>query len=97
MAEMNSAKRQRIVSFRVTEQEYASLQKASESCGASSISEYARTVACNGGVLQVQATSVDLGGQVQVLRSRVDQLFGLVTLLAQRFQTENSHNGSCPA
>lgn len=63
-------KRQRIVSFRVSEAEYESLRAASEIEGAHSISEYARRTAC--------ATLVSEPGDVRLaihtLGSRLDEL-----------------------
>lgn len=38
--------RSRIVSFRLSEEEYDSLLSATETCGARSVSEFTRSVAC---------------------------------------------------
>ena len=74
-------KRERIVSFRVSEDEYESLRAASESEGAHSISEYARRAACT--KLHI-ADGPDVRQAVHQLRSRVDQLQDEMHRIARR-------------
>jgi hypothetical protein len=64
-------KRERIVSFRVSDDEYESLRSASEKEGAHSISEYARRAAC---AKQSNSAFPDLQDSVKHLHTRVDEL-----------------------
>ena len=73
-------KRNRIVSFRVSDQEFATLQHVSESHGARSISDYARVVACR--VLEEQCGKDALACQVRTLSNHVDELRREVSRLA---------------
>lgn len=61
-------KRTRIVSFRVSDEEYRKLQKLSRQKGAHSISDYARQLACS------TDGHNNLAAQVTDLYSRIDQI-----------------------
>ena len=65
-------KRCRIVSFRVSEEEFELLQRVSEAQGAHSISDYARVVACR----MDGASGIEniLTNQLQSLHGRVEEL-----------------------
>ncbi len=91
-------RRGRIVSFRVSEEEYLNLCRATESAGADSISEFARHVACNHSLIfstsNVSASSNGLVNgkitEVQVapaLLIEVTQLHKRVDELGQQVQT----------
>jgi len=74
-------KREKIVSFRVSEEEYESLRAASEVQGAHSISEYARRAACG---KEPPAPPADFRQVVENLRSRVDELQDQMRRMARR-------------
>jgi predicted DNA-binding protein len=72
-------KRNRIVSFRVSEDEYQTLQRVSEQQGAHSVSDYARYLACRG---FDRHKDHSLAAQLDHLSSRVDDLAHNVARLA---------------
>ena len=69
MAVLN--KRQKIVSFRVSEEEYENLRVASENHGAHSISDYARLAACRN--MRISEPP-DLRETINSLATRLDDL-----------------------
>lgn len=75
MAVLN--KRTRIVSFRVSEEEYSLLQRASLAEGARSISEYARKITC-----RVLPRRRSASTNLNALYARLDALEKQVRLLA---------------
>ncbi len=78
-------KRTRIVSFRVSDDEYRKLQKLSRQKGAHSISDYARQLACvaDGQHHQLPA----LAAQVTDLYTRIDQILTEIKNLTLSKQT----------
>jgi len=72
-------KRNRIVSFRVSDDEYQTLQRISEQQGAHSVSAYARYLACNS---FGRPSGISLTAQLELLTHRVDELDKTVARLA---------------
>ena len=77
----NTRRRERIVSFRVSEAEYESLRAASETDGANSISEYARRAACT---KPPAPETPEMRALLQNLYSRVDELQNEMQRLSTR-------------
>lgn len=73
-------KRNRTISFRVSEDEYEQLQRQSLEKGAHSVSEYARTLTCHSGMSgsHVEIEVRDLHGQVEELSRELLRLSRLL-------------------
>ena len=76
-------KRNRIISFRVSDEEFEILLQVSEAQGAHSISDYARLAACR--AIAESGAGATLAVQVEALESRVQQLSSQVERLSQLF------------
>ena len=77
-------RRSRIVSFRLSEEEYRSMMETCVNQGARSLSDYARMAACR----QAAVNGIQNGAQVELavdhLRVRVEELETLVRRLASK-------------
>jgi len=67
-------KRSRIISFRLSPEEYESLKSHSESNGSRSISEFTRSVACQTASKNNEVDTEKLGTVIENLHSAVDAL-----------------------
>lgn len=83
-------KRSRIVSFRLSDEEYDSLKNVTESRGARSVSEFTRSVACN---IDAQVPE-KLGDSLRMLNARMEQLVHQIETLAEALETKNAANST---
>jgi hypothetical protein len=67
-------KRSRIVSFRLSDEEYDSLKNVTTSRGARSVSEFTRSVACNINAMGNGGDPAKLEDSLRTLNSRVEEL-----------------------
>jgi uncharacterized protein (DUF1778 family) len=67
-------RRSRIISFRLSPEEYESLKKHSKSNGSRSISEFTRSVACRSADANKSADSEKLDNALESLNSAIDTL-----------------------
>lgn len=81
-------KRGRIVSFRVSEEEYQLLLEQSEKQGAHSVSEFARTLAFLSQSRNSPVTEVKALAQIHDLRERFEELSKQVADLRRRLDLE---------
>jgi hypothetical protein len=79
-------KRSRIVSFRLSDEEYDSLKNVTESRGARSVSEFTRSVACN---MEAQGPE-KLSDSLRMLNARMEQLVHQIETLAEALETKNA-------
>ena len=79
-------RRSRTVSFRLTDKEYESMMVGCLSRGSRSLSEFARTVACE------QANSPE-NLSIEVLKARVEELDRVVRNLNQKLNDPAGGNG----
>lgn len=77
---MSFVKRRRIVSIRVTEDEYHTLQAISQQHGANSVSEYLRRVIMNSEPFasEAKAGTREVTTEIDALKQKVDRLSQLV-------------------
>lgn len=79
---MGFRRRTRMISFRVSENEFEQLRNESESHGVGSVSDYARLNLCRGQHIEptdpLEARLHQLDGKVQTLSTRVERLVSLV-------------------
>ncbi len=80
-------KRERIVSFRVSEEEYQLLQELTAKQGAHSVSEFARTVAFLSQSRNSSVAEVKAQAQIHDLRDRFEELVSQVEDLRRRIES----------
>ena len=74
-------RRSKIVSFRLSDEEYNSLKNVTESRGARSVSEFTRSVACNAeaggnGAETIKVSLATLNDRVEALVHKIETLTG---------------------
>ena len=88
-------RRSRIVSFRLSDEEYDSLKNVSATRGARSVSEFTRSVACNPnshGPEKLEKTIRVLNERMAILDSRLQMLTEALQKKAPEENTENTGN-----
>lgn len=81
-------KRTRIISFRISEEEYETLQHISMLNGAHSVSDYARSVACRFITAQTTGEEPSLTFEIQALNRRIDEMYRHLMRLAQLVESD---------
>jgi predicted DNA-binding protein len=74
-------RRSRIVSFRLSDEEYDSLKNVSATCGARSVSEYTRSVACQADAAEfgkLDSAVANLNEAIQALDYYIQRLSEIV-------------------
>jgi hypothetical protein len=83
-------RRSRIVSFRLSDEEYDSLKSVTVSRGARSVSEFTRSVACNMGATGNGAEKIE--DSLRTLNDRMKALDRRIQMLTQVLEEKNSTN-----
>jgi hypothetical protein len=79
-------RRSKIVSFRLSDEEYKSLKNVTESRGARSVSEFTRSVACN----MESEEPEKLGDSLRVLNARMEALVHRIDALTGALEEKNA-------
>ncbi len=85
-------RRSRIVSFRLSDEEYKSLKNVTASRGARSVSEFTRSVACNVGTNG--NGSENLGDSLRTLNARMEALVHKIETLTEALEEKNATNST---
>jgi hypothetical protein len=83
-------RRSKIVSFRLSDEEYDSLKSVTASRGARSVSEFTRSVACNMGAGGNRAEKIE--DSLRILNDRMKSLDHRIQMLTQVLEEKNSTN-----
>jgi uncharacterized protein (DUF1778 family) len=83
-------KRSRIVSFRLSDEEYDSLKNVTATRGARSVSEFTRSVACNEGSSSEGSESI--GDSLRRFNVRMEELVHRLETLTEAIETKNATN-----
>jgi hypothetical protein len=83
-------RRSRIVSFRLSDEEFDSLKSVTASRGARSVSEFTRSVACNMGVGENGAEKIE--DSLRILNDRMKALDRRIQTLTQVLEEKNNTN-----
>lgn len=85
-------KRSRIVSFRLSDEEYNSLKNVTVSHGARSVSEFTRSVACTTGASGNGQDNI--GDSLRTLNVRMEALFHKLQTLTDALEEKNATNAA---
>ncbi|MBN1569600.1 MAG: hypothetical protein JXA73_17275 [Acidobacteria bacterium] len=84
---MTIKRRSRIVSFRLSDEEYDSLKNVTNSRGARSVSEFTRSVACN--MNTGDDGTGDIGDSLRMLNARMEALVHKIETLTEALEEKN--------
>ncbi len=82
-------RRSRIVSFRLSDDEYDSLKSVSANCGARSVSEFTRSVACK---INSDDEANKIEDSLRILNDKMEMLHHDIQLLAEELRVKDSKN-----
>ena len=83
-------RRSRTVSFRLSEEEYGSLKNVTTTCGARSVSEFTRSVACDIGADTKPDLDRKLAEIIHILNDRMGTLDHRLQMLTDALENKNS-------
>jgi hypothetical protein len=93
-------RRSRIVSFRLSDEEYNSLKNVSATCGARSVSEFTRSVACRNNAAenhdQNNRLEESIGEILRMLADRMEALDSRIQTLTDRIKNKNTSDAAEP-
>jgi HPt (histidine-containing phosphotransfer) domain-containing protein len=85
-------RRSRIVSFRLSDEEYKSLKSVSASCGARSVSEFTRSVACHVNAGGNGDAAERLEDSLRTLNEKMEMLDRRIQTLADELRDKSATN-----
>jgi hypothetical protein len=85
-------KRSRTVSFRLSDEEYRSLKSVSATCGARSVSEFTRSVACHMNASPNDDGVDKLKESLLALNEKMEMLDRIIQTLAEELKEKRGHS-----